>query len=665
MLSKFLLVAMVFLFSLIQPLKGEGVDSLLTRIDTTVLSEEQVRLKLQIVDEIISADIRLAILLAKDALDDAQKIKDKKLIAESQLAIGKCYVRLGANTEALENLSKALTGFGEIGDRFNRAQTLMALGNIYFYTNEFKLALEYYDEVFEYGKTLEDKQVTLKAIMGKGSVYANTNRLDSALIIFNETFQLAKEINDKQNEIHSLFNIGDVYRFTGRVEKALEIFKLIERDYDIEKIHPFLLPNLHFSFTDSYLQLKDTLNAKRYNKKAREIVHRNSNSNYRMAYYYLSFKIDTMCGNLNSAIKNYMQFKELSDSINSGQFKESLANFQILYGLNVKEEEIGRLRLDNELKDLTLKQRRIVNYGSGIVVFLLLVVIFQTYRSKIKSKEKNMILQGQREGLAAANEELTAINDELHIQREELQSALAALKETQNELIRSEKMASLGMLSAGVAHEINNPLNFIKGGVLAIESYVKDNLEDHLVEISPLLEMLNVGVKRAADIVVGLNDYTRRDDVQVTEVNINLVMDSCLLILQNQFNNRISIEKDYTNYPLIIESRDGKIHQAFLSILTNAVQSIEGNGTISIATNQKNKSMIVVVADTGCGISEEDIIRVTDPFFTTKDPGKGTGLGLSITQNIIEEHNGSISFNSEIGVGTTVTVLLPIKRVKT
>lgn len=664
MLFRFHILVVVFFFSLIQPLKCEGVDSLLIRIDTTVLSEAQVRLKLQIADKFRTSDIRQAILFAKSAFKDAQELKDKRLIAESQLVTGNCYSHIGANVEALENLSKALTMFDEIGDKFNRARTLMALGNIYFYTNEFNLALEYYDEVFECGDILRDKQVTLRAIMGKGSVYANTNRLDSALIIFNETFQLAKEINDKQNELHSLFNIGDVYRYTGRVEKALEIFKLIERDYDIEEIHPFLIPNLYFSFTDSYLRVRDTLNAKRYNQKGREIIQHHPNSHHRMTYYSLSFRVDTMCGNLNSAIKNYMQFKELSDSINSVKFKESLANFQILYGLNVKEEEIERLRLDNEFKDLTIKQRRIVNYGSGFVVFLLLVVIFQIYRSKIKSKEKNVILQGQREELAAANEELTAINDELHIQREELQSALTVLKETQNQLIRSEKMASLGMLSAGVAHEINNPLNFIKGGVLAIENYVKDNFGDHLVEVSPLLEILNIGVERAANIVASLDDYSRKDDVKITEVNINSVIESCLMLLQSQLNNRISIEKDYTNHSLSIESRDGKIHQAFLNILTNAVQSIEGDGTISITTNKKNKSMIVVVADTGCGISEEDIIRVTDPFFTTKDPGKGTGLGLSITQNIIEEHNGSISFNSEMGVGTTVTVLLPIKRVK-
>ncbi|MDD3891349.1 MAG: tetratricopeptide repeat protein [Bacteroidales bacterium] len=665
MLFRFYILVIVFFFSLIQPLKCESVDSLLIRIDTTVLSEGQVRLKLQIVDKARDSDIRQAILFAKSAFKDAQELKDKKLIAESQLAIGNCYSYIGASAEALENLSKALTMFGEIGDRFNKAQTLMALGNIYFYSNEFNLALEYYDEVFDYGEILEDSKLMLMGIMGKGSVYSHINKLDSALIIFNETFQLAKDINDKPNEIHSLYNMGEVYRSTGRVERALEIFNLIEQSYDKEEIHPFLLTNLYFSFIESYLQLRDTLNVQKYSQKAREIVQRISNSNHKMEYYRLSFKIDTMCGAHNSAINNHMQFKELSDSINSIKFKESLAKFQILYGLNVKEEEIERLRLDNELKDLTLKQRRIVNYGSGIVVFLMLVVVFQTYRSKTKSKEKNLILQHQREELVAANEELIAINEELHTQRKELQLALKSLKETQNQLIRSEKMASLGMLSAGVAHEINNPLNFIRGGVLAIENYVKDNFRDHLVEVSPLLEILNIGVERVAEIVAGLDDYTRRDDVQVTAVNINLVMDSCLLILQNQFNNRISIEKDYTNYPLIIESRDGKIHQAFLSILTNAVQSIEGNGTISIATNQKNKSMIVVVADTGCGISEEDIIRVTDPFFTTKDPGKGTGLGLSITQNIIEEHNGSISFNSEIGVGTTVTVLLPIKRVKT
>ncbi len=661
MLSKFFLALILFITSITYSANAESVDSLLMLVDTTRLSKDQVRLKLLIVDELKDSDIKQAILFAKDAFKDAQAIKDKNLIAQSQLAIGKCYNYLGANSEALNNVSKALTMFDDIGDKSNKAQTLLEIGNIYYFSWRFDLGLKYYEEAFDCGKALNDKHIILKATLGKGSIYGNTNRLDSALIIFNETFQLAKEIDDKQNEIHSLYNIGDVYRFTNRSEKALGIFKLIEQSYDDIEINSRLLTNLYLSFTDTYIQLSDIKNAQRYNHKTKEVLQRYPNNNRKLRYYFHSFQIDTMLGNPNLAIKKHIRFKELSDSISSDKFNESLANFQILYGLNAKEEEIERLRLDNELKDLSLKQRKIVIYGSVISVFLLLLVVFQTFRSIKRSKEKNRILQTQREELAAANEELTVINDELHTQREELQSTLTVLKDTQNKLISSEKMASLGILAAGVAHEINNPLNFIKGGALAIENYVKGNLEGHSSEVFPLLEIINVGVERAAGIVKSLNQYSKKDDIKTNRVIINTVIDSCLIMLGNELGGRVSVRKDFANEPLLLECKEGKIQQAFLNILTNAVQSIEGKGTIAITTSQKGKFIVVIITDSGCGISLEDLNRVTDPFFTTKDPGKGTGLGLSITQSIIEEHNGSISFSSTVGVGTTVTVQLPLK----
>ncbi len=332
MFPKILLVFIVFLTSYSCPIRGEGVDSLLMLIDTQLKSEEQIRIKLQIVDELKDSDIKQAILIAKEALGVAESLKNKELIAEAFLATGKCYNYLGANTEALDNLSKALTLFGEMGDKHNRSQTLIEIGNIYFHARQFNLALGYFEEAFDCGKALDNTQLMIRAIIGKGSIYGNTNRLDSALIIFNETFQLSQAINDEPNEVHSLYNIGDVYRFTKRPEKALEVFKLIERKYDLEKINTRVLTNLYISFTDTYLQLGDSSNAQRYNKKTKAVLQNNPSNTRRMAYYSLSFRIDTLRGNLNSAIKNHIRFKELSDSITSNKFNESLANFQNYMG---------------------------------------------------------------------------------------------------------------------------------------------------------------------------------------------------------------------------------------------------------------------------------------------------------------------------------------------
>lgn len=131
-------------------------------------------------------------------------------------------------------------------------------------------------------------------------------------------------------------------------------------------------------------------------------------------------------------------------------------------------------------------------------------------------------------------------------------------------------------------------------------------------------------------------------------------------MLDNKIKNSIVVDRKYSCNLLIYNCKEGKMHQAFLNILANAVQSIDGAGAITVATSQTNNSIIVVITDSGCGISKENMPKLTDPFFTTKDPGKGTGLGLSITQNIIEEHNGTLSFDSVLGIGTTVTIKLPL-----
>ncbi len=262
--------------------------------------------------------------------------------------------------------------------------------------------------------------------------------------------------------------------------------------------------------------------------------------------------------------------------------------------------------------------------------------------------------------LEKANKELTAANKELFGQRAEIETALNSLQDAQQQLVQAEKMASLGVLASGIAHEINNPLNFIYGGVLGIENYINDNLKEHTETLKPLLEGIHVGAKRAADIVASLDHYTRLDNLPRIECDVHSVIDNCLIILKNQLKNRIEIHKDYTAEPCAIICNEGKLHQALLNILLNASQAIGEKGTISISTASENQQFVISIADTGCGISEENLPRITDPFFTTRDPGKGTGLGLSIAYNVVQEHGGTLEFESQPGKGTRVTITLPV-----
>jgi len=269
------------------------------------------------------------------------------------------------------------------------------------------------------------------------------------------------------------------------------------------------------------------------------------------------------------------------------------------------------------------------------------------------------LVKERTEELEAVNEELTSANEALYNQREKLIETLQELKNAQQTLIQSEKMASLGLLAAGVAHEINNPLNFIQGGIVAIEGYINDKFKTHKNDIQPLIDAIKEGVKRSAQIVRSLNQYSRADYTKHSNIDLNRVIDNCLVLLSNQYRDRIEIVKHYDENSTSIYCNEGQIHQSFMNILINAIQAIDGTGKITITTKSTDKKSKVIIEDTGCGIDQENLTKIFDPFFTTKEPGLGTGLGLSITYNIIKEHKGNINIHSEKGKGTKVTVVLP------
>lgn len=240
----------------------------------------------------------------------------------------------------------------------------------------------------------------------------------------------------------------------------------------------------------------------------------------------------------------------------------------------------------------------------------------------------------------------------------ELKSAMKELKETQIQLINSEKMASLGQLVAGVAHEINTPVASIKSNN-GIVAKLLDSIDDAELKemLSDINEIDKEAVNRISNIVTSLKKFVRLDEAELQEADINKELDLTLELIRHETKNRIEIVRNYGEIPAI-KCFPNMLNQVFTNILINACQAIEGKGKIIITTEYRDKKLVVKIKDNGKGIPQNQLSKIFSAGFTTKGVGVGTGLGLAICTKIIEKHKGEITVNSEIGKGSEFVITI-------
>jgi signal transduction histidine kinase len=318
-------------------------------------------------------------------------------------------------------------------------------------------------------------------------------------------------------------------------------------------------------------------------------------------------------------------------------------------------------------------------------------------------------LHGSYREINRANTDLAQLNESLEQRVEErtheLSATLADLKESQVQLVQAEKMSSLGQLVAGISHEINTPLLYLANNAelirerleplrdfltactaaFAIRSEdfsdradyqtkfvgalkdVKTMLRDQeltatLEEIQDLTRDSIAGLGELTEMAQSLKDFSRLDRAPIAKFDVNAGLDKTLLIAKNIVKHKADVRKFYGDIPEI-ECSPSQVNQIFLNIITNAAQAIESQGEIVITTKLHDAEHVAIrITDNGCGIPEENLAKIRDPFFTTKEVGTGTGLGLSIVDEIIRSHNGQLLVESVVGKGSTFTVVLPIKR---
>lgn len=240
----------------------------------------------------------------------------------------------------------------------------------------------------------------------------------------------------------------------------------------------------------------------------------------------------------------------------------------------------------------------------------------------------------------------------------ELKSALKELKEAQLQLINSEKMASLGRLIAGVAHEINTPVASIKSNNGILSKLISQIENTEIVDIMKEINQIDSeAIQRISNIVVSLKKFIRLDEAEVQEADINKELDLTLDLIRHETKNRIQVVKNYGEIPLI-KCYPNMLNQVFTNILVNSCQAIEGNGTITISTSYEAETLTVSIKDTGKGIPKSEISKIFTAGYTTKGVGVGTGLGLAISAKIIEKHKGKIIVNSEVGRGCEFVITI-------
>ena len=270
----------------------------------------------------------------------------------------------------------------------------------------------------------------------------------------------------------------------------------------------------------------------------------------------------------------------------------------------------------------------------------------------------------------------------------ELANRKAELELLQGRMVHREKMASIGQLAAGVAHELNNPAGFIFGNmehlrdcasglerllrvydeaplpesILSEAQAIKIEIgyEHILRDLASIVADCSDGARRIRDIVQNLRLFSRLDEAEFKKVDLHEGIESTIRLLSQYYGSgRITIDRQYTDLPPV-DCYAGQLNQVWMNLLTNAAQAMAEEGTVRVATRRDNNVAIVSITDSGSGIEPEDLKRIFDPFFTTKRVGEGTGLGLSITYGIIERHGGSIDIESRVGEGTTFHVSIPI-----
>jgi len=611
---------------------------------------------------------------AQQAVELAYLIDDKKSLQINLLIIGSGFADLKEYQRAKEVFEK----IEEIGVEDTQLQIQLAneMGMLQRELMEYDLALAYH---LKAKKIAKNEMATLvPTLVYIGQVYRKQQKDSLALESLLEAIALQKKNGKEQIFSAALIELGLVYEQLGKFDKAFPYFyrALMEEE---DRGNTRAVTNILNRLAASYAKQKKAHSSIAESQKALELAQQTQDYEGAAA----------ACQNLAScyrALKEFeqsLEFQDLADIYKNQllniEKKRLVTVMQSNFDLTQKELENQSLREKEKLLRRDLNRRMMAIAFVGLALFLALALTLMLYKFNKSRKKTNTLLQQQYNAMQT--------------QQLELEKAMDQLKSAQNQLVQSEKMASLGQLTAGIAHEINNPVNFIYSGIAGLKKNLAalmqvvdqydtigdkeafDNqrtkiqqlksdmdYEEVRADIDGLLVSIEDGAERTGAIVNSLKTFARTDTVALNQMDVHQNIDSTLILLKNQLRDHITIHKIYDPNLPKIESYNGQVNQVIMNLLTNAIQAIEEKGKITITTKclKPEQAIKIMITDTGKGIPEADQSHIFEPFFTTKEVGKGTGLGLSISYGIIQKHHGTIEVDSREGRGTTFRIVMPL-----
>ncbi len=589
------------------------------------------------------------------------EVGDSVSVGRAHLLIGNIYRNRGDYAMALQYQLKAM-GIIERNDANpkNVASSYVNIGNIYNNLEDYERALMYQRKGLKMWHKTDYPSKLAEAYLNFGNTWYFQNIYDSTAFYYLKALHIFDSLNLNYGRGASYSNLGAIYLKKGDLEQAkaytLKGQALYEKQGDKS-----ILSTIYAQLGEIEYKLGNRQTGINWYEKALLFANEVGNRQTAMEVYQKLGEGYSKMGKHEEALSYFQAHDVMEDSLFNEETFQKIAKVEFKYEIQQKEHEIAHFKED-QIKRLAERNRLIALL---VLMGLFLGIIIVAFRKLKKEQKTTRQLLKEKEDL------------------------LDNLKSTQMQLVHSEKMATIGQLTAGIAHEINNPINFINGNVQALQmdfeelqplltkveslstNAEKEKTIEEIIELEQkidsrylseesqnLLNGISRGLERTKDIIKGLQKFSHESTGGFAPADINEGLDSTLTILHNNLKENITVHKDFGLLDPI-NCQIGKINQVFLNIIYNASQAIEGEGDIYISTTQKNSHVEIKIRDTGNGMNQVTQQKIFDPFFTTKPAGTGTGLGLSISNSIIEHHNGTIEVESELMRGSTFTIIIP------